>query len=227
MRARSHGATSLTWIWCMTSATTLLVLHVKHCVRDNEYLRGIAHVWPLHVSLPRDFPLLLELLHVFLNLKIFCMSYTWEGFCFYLTLWAVRLLQPFFSDIRHTLTTTFRFLHLYTMDSHAVAAVSEQVTYRNICLPQGRRTNHTWQLHHLVHGDHYGWIQSFGITYFQDQGSSLWDWLHSRWSTWRPLRQGQPISGKDYMCQLHALHGYWRHSSCLYKVYPTWNLSSK
>ena len=94
-------------------------------------------------------------------------------------------------------------------------------------LPQGRRTSHTWELHHLVHGDHYGWIQSFGITYFQDQGSSLWDWLHSRWSTWRPLRQGQPISGKDYMCQLHALHGYWRHSSCLYKEYPTWNLTSK
>ena len=39
MCARSHGATSLTWIWCMTSATILLVLHVKHRVRDNEYLR--------------------------------------------------------------------------------------------------------------------------------------------------------------------------------------------
>ena len=62
MRALSHGATWLTIIWCMTSSTILLVLHVKHCVRDNEYLRGIVHVRPLHVSLPRDFPFLTSLL---------------------------------------------------------------------------------------------------------------------------------------------------------------------
>ena len=94
MRARSHGATSLTWIWCMTSSTILLVLHVKHRVRDNEYLReDTTRIVSTCFTTPR-FPIFVWRHYFLLNLKNFCMNYSCEDFLLQVESCDVWILQP-------------------------------------------------------------------------------------------------------------------------------------
>ena len=88
----------------MTSSTTLLVLHVKHCVLGEIMIYiyvEIRYVLPLHVSPTWRFLLLLTSLHVLQNVEDFLHERQLHRFCSILQLfcykscsWQLHLEKP-------------------------------------------------------------------------------------------------------------------------------------
>ncbi len=107
---------------------------------------------------------LLAPLHLFYWIwKTFCMNYSWEGFLS--TIVIVSCLTTAASSKSPSLQWPL----------HSVASTEDGLSrncgYRRASqlqeCEQQSRVNYTDWLHCLVHGDHNGWVQPFGITYVQ------------------------------------------------------------